>query len=129
MSAAAGNLMSEKRALSAGSLPGRPSDPQISEESGSGAATANTMCRRASVRYGCNSTGPPSSGSTVTQEVALGGIEDVGDAAAIAVARERERALDPVALGLDPDALLAVFGVLLVCVGGEVDGAHRVIIA
>ena len=44
--------MSEKTALSAGSLPGSSSDPQISEESGSAAATANTMCRRASVRYG-----------------------------------------------------------------------------
>ncbi len=42
------------------------------------------------------------------QEVALGGVEHVGDTAAVAVAGERERAFDAVAGGLEADALLAV---------------------
>ena len=41
-------------------------------------------------------------------EVALGGVQEVRHAAAVAVARERQQALDAVALGLDADALLAV---------------------
>ena len=71
------------------------------------------------------------------EEVALGGVQHVGDAAAIAVAGERERALDPVMLGLDPDALLAVIHVRLVFLEPVYSGlivvglgrAHRVIIA
>src|ERR1039458_5979823 len=41
-------------------------------------------------------------------EVALGGVEHARDTAAVAVPRERQQALDPVALGLDPDPLVAV---------------------
>jgi hypothetical protein len=63
------------------------------------------------------------------EEVALGGVQHVGDAAAIAIAGERERAFDPVALGLDLDALLAVVHVRLVCLGWGICGAHEVIIA
>ena len=97
------------------------------------AATANTMCRRASVRYGCSSTGPPverlDGDFGEREEVALGGVEHVGDAAAVAVAGERERALDPVALGLDPDALLAVFDVRRVLFGGGLGDARGIIAA
>ena len=41
-------------------------------------------------------------------EVALGGVQDVGHAAAIAIPGERQHALDAMALGLDPDALAPV---------------------
>src|SRR2546430_17314930 len=41
-------------------------------------------------------------------EVALGGVEHVGDAAAIAVARQVDETLDAMAIGLDPDPFAPV---------------------
>ena len=61
-------------------------------------------------------------------EVALGGVEHVGDAAAIAVAGERQQALDAVALGLDPDALGAVVHSRGLLLEGRLDAAHVPII-
>jgi hypothetical protein len=75
------------------------------------------------------------------QEVALGGVENVRDATAVAVAGERHQTRDAVPRGLDTHALLAevqvtVRGVLshgvrlhICSEAGGVDGAHAVIIA
>jgi hypothetical protein len=64
-----------------------------------------------------------------SEEIALGGVQHVGDAAAIPVAGEREETFDAVAGGLDADALLAVLHkCLLGCPPRALGIAHASII-
>src|SRR5438309_2074259 len=58
-------------------------------------------------------------------EVALGRVEHVGDAAAVAVARERQPAFDAMTLGLDADAFALVVHALLTRVRALVHRGHH----
>ena len=90
------------------------------------------MWRRASVRNGWSSTRAALERLHrrfgQRDEVALGGVQHVRDAAAVAVPRERQVALDPLALGLDPDPLAAVVDARLLVLP-DLLGRHPLIIA